>query len=65
MPDKKKLPEEVAGKYRVLDGHGIGEYQYRGQVVHLDLITLDEANKLVANGFPYLVPLPAKKSASN
>lgn len=53
--DGKKLPEEVAKKYEVLKGHGVGEYHWNGHVVKLDVITAADADKLVKKGFPYLV----------
>ncbi|HVW97508.1 MAG TPA: hypothetical protein VHA56_16160 [Mucilaginibacter sp.] len=56
-----KLKEEVARKYEVLAGHGVGEYRFAGQTVHLDKLTLEQADKLVKKGFPYLVKkAPAK-----
>jgi hypothetical protein len=60
--DGKKLPADVAGRYQVLKGHGVGEYHYKGHVVHLDQLSLAGAEKLVAAGFPYLVTLPAKSN---
>ncbi|RVU01096.1 hypothetical protein EOD41_10810 [Mucilaginibacter limnophilus] len=60
---KKQLQNDVAGKYQVLEGHGVGEYQYRGETVHLDALSLPEADRLVSKGFPYLVTLPVKTKA--
>lgn len=57
----KQLQSDVAGKYQVLEGHGVGEYHFNGHPVHLDAINLEEADKLVENGFPYLVPAAAPK----
>lgn len=52
---KKKLPADVAGKYKLLAGHGVGEYHWKGHQVHLDLITLEYADAIVNSGFPYLI----------
>ena len=50
-----KLQEEVAAKYEPLKGHGIGEYRWKGHIVHLNWLNLETADKLVKKGFPYLV----------
>jgi hypothetical protein len=55
---EKKLQNDVAEKYQVLKGHGIGEYHFSGHVVHLDRLNLEQADKLVKKGFPYLVEKP-------
>lgn len=55
MPEEKKLSEEVAKKYEVLKGHGVGEYRFKGHFVRVQNLTLEEADKLVKKGFPYLV----------
>lgn len=53
--EKGKLPEDIAGKYRMLAGHGVGEYHWNGHVVDLRTVSLEKAEYLVDNGFPYLV----------
>ncbi|MBS7565144.1 hypothetical protein KHS38_12085 [Mucilaginibacter sp. Bleaf8] len=50
-----KLPADVAGKYKMLAGHGVGEYHWSGHRVDLQTITLDQATSLVKQGFPYLI----------
>jgi len=55
------LKKEVAEKYQVLAGHAVGEYHFKGRAIHLDRISVDEADKLVKQGFHYLVPVEAPK----
>ena len=65
MEEKKealKLQDEVAAKYQMLKGHGVGEYRFQGHVVHLQHTNLALAEKLVEKGFPYLVE---KKAAAD
>jgi hypothetical protein len=61
-PADKKLQNEVAEKYQVLEGHNVGEYHHNGSIVHLEHINLAHADKLVDNGFPYLVAKQAPKT---
>ncbi len=58
-----KLPEEVAAKYAMEGNHAPGEYHWRGQVVKLQHISLEHADRLFDAGFPYLVLKPKAESA--
>jgi hypothetical protein len=61
----KKLPEAVAKKYQMLEGHGVGEYHWQRHRVNLVTIDLETADRLVGEGFPYLVTrAEAKKAAA-
>jgi hypothetical protein len=64
---EKKLSKEVAEKYQVLEGHGVGEYYTHAHGhVHLDKINVEQAEELVKTGFPYLVELKqASKPKAN
>lgn len=68
MEKRKSLPAEIASKYSMLKGHGVGEYYYKGHNVHLDKISLEYADQLVLQGFPYLVEkkaAPPKKAQTS
>jgi hypothetical protein len=61
---EKKLKADVAEKYQVLKGHGVGEYHFKGQAIHLDRIDVARADELVGKGFVYLVPVDEKKETA-
>lgn len=56
MSEAKKLQPEVDKKYSVIKGFGIGECQFKGQTLHLDQLSVEEADALVKQGFNVLVP---------
>lgn len=57
----KSLLPEVGEKYSVAPGIGIGEMVFMGQTIHLDKITLAEADELAKNkNFTALVAKPVK-----
>lgn len=62
MAEKKvlELKKEVADKYNVMPGIGVGACAFKGQTIHLDQLTVAEADELVAAGMDVLV---AKKAA--
>lgn len=55
-----KLLPEVASKYSVIPGIGIGTVQFKGQMVDLTKLTVAEADALVKNGLDVLTVLPPK-----
>lgn len=57
------LPADVAAIYKMLRGHGVGEYHWSGSIINLQLITLDQAASLVDRGFPYLVAKKQRKGS--
>lgn len=62
MAEKKvlELKKEVADKYNVMPGIGVGACAFKGQTIYLDQLTVAEADELVAAGMDVLV---AKKAA--
>lgn len=59
-PKSGQLQKEVADKYTLEAGIGIGPISFKGEVFDLSKITVEEADVLVKNGFTELV---AKKPA--
>lgn len=51
-----ELPKEVAEKYTVAQGFGIGPCRHKGRNYDLTKITLEEADNLVKDGFNVLLP---------
>ncbi len=62
--EKPQLQSEVAKKYQVLEGHGIGEYHWSGHQVNLANVDIETADRLVGLGFPYLVANKESKKAA-
>jgi hypothetical protein len=60
--EKKTLPADVAEKFSLAKGHGVGEYRWNGNIIHLDRISPERATQLVDQGFPYLVAKEAPVS---
>lgn len=55
------LLTEVADKYTVIPGIGIGPMAFKGKTIDLSKVTVSEVEKLIENGFDVLVPkAPAK-----
>ncbi len=58
----KSLIAEVSEKYTLAPGIGAGEIVFMGQTLHLDKLTLAEADELVKNPkFNALIPKPSKE----
>lgn len=62
MEDKAKLPQEVAAKFTVIPGIGIGEFNFKGKKYDLATISVQEAEALVKDGCDILVPIKAATS---
>lgn len=62
MADEKNDPPvlsaDVKDKYKMKFGFAAGEYNFRGQKVDLRYISLDALDKLVAQKFDVVVPIP-------
>ena len=56
-----ELSQDVKEKYKMKFGFAPGEYHYRGQTVDLRYISLQALEKLVAQGFDVVVPIPPPK----
>lgn len=50
-----ELNPELKGRFELAPGAGAGEYHWQGYRVDLRTIPLANAEKLVKQGFPYLV----------
>jgi hypothetical protein len=56
---KKELRKEVAEKFDLVPGFGIGEFAYRGRTYHMDQLTVAEVEELNKQGFKALKPKAA------
>jgi hypothetical protein len=55
MAQETKTKESVLDHYEIV-GVLPGEVYFKGETIHLGIITLEKAHQLNAMGFPYLKP---------
>ncbi len=45
------FPDALKGKYNLTPGFGVGEFVFKGRSYHLDKMTVQDVDAIVAQGF--------------